>query len=265
MPDRPGTAAAAAAPDGTALLAATPDRMRGALGHFASGVTVVTTATEGPDGPHAHGMTANAFTSVSLEPPLVLVSISTRARSHRRIDDSGRYGVSILGAEQGPVAHHFAGGAQSPEAVSLEWRDGLPLVGGALVHLACRVRQSHRAGDHTLFVGEVEGLWLGSGGPLVHYRRDLRALAGPAPTPAGDPGAVSARDQAPAPAPVPTQAPAAAPVPDRAPARTPEPTAVREHAPHQAPAPAPVPHQAPGPRRDPNPGTDREERPAHAR
>ncbi|XUZ95581.1 flavin reductase family protein [Streptomyces araujoniae] len=277
------TAAAAAPADGTALLAATPDRMRGALGHFASGVTVVTTATEGPDGPHAHGMTANAFTSVSLDPPLVLVSISTHARSHRRIDDSGRYGVSILGAGQGPVAHHFAGGAQSPEAVSLEWRDGLPLVGGALVHLACRVRQSHRAGDHTLFVGEVEGLWLGSGGPLVHYRRDLRALAGPAPTAAGDPEAVSVRDRAPAPASVPPRAPAPAPVPpqalapapvppqapvpvpDRTPAQDPGPTAVREHAPHQAPAPAPVPHQAPDPRRDPNLGTDREERPAHAR
>ncbi|WP_269801816.1 MULTISPECIES: flavin reductase family protein [unclassified Streptomyces] len=231
------TAAAATPADGTALLAATPDRMRGALGHFASGVTVVTTATEGPDGPHAHGMTANAFTSVSLDPPLVLVSISTHARSHRRIDDSGRYGVSILGAGQGPVAHHFAGGAQSPEAVSLEWRDGLPLVGGALVHLACRVRQSHRAGDHTLFVGEVEGLWLGSGGPLVHYRRDLRALAGPAPTAAGDPEAVSVRDRAPAPASVPPQ----------------------------ALAPAPAPHPAPDPRRDPNLGTDREERPAHAR
>nr|WP_276617042.1 flavin reductase [Streptomyces sp. 196(2019)] len=297
--------------------------MRGALGHFASGVTVVTTATEGPDGPHAHGMTANAFTSVSLDPPLVLVSISTHARSHRRIDDSGRYGVSILGAGQGPVAHHFAGGAQSPEAVSLEWRDGLPLVGGALVHLACRVRQSHRAGDHTLFVGEVEGLWLGSGGPLVHYRRDLRALAGPAPTAAGDPEAVSVRDRAPAPASVPPRVPAPAsvpprvpapasvpprvpapasvpprvpapasvpprapapapvppqalapapvppqapvPVPDRTPAQDPGPTAVREHAPHQAPAPAPVPHQAPDPRRDPNLGTDREERPAHAR
>ncbi|MFT9790464.1 flavin reductase family protein [Streptomyces rhizosphaericola] len=267
------TAAAATPADGTALLAATPDRMRGALGHFASGVTVVTTATEGPDGPHAHGMTANAFTSVSLDPPLVLVSISTHARSHRRIDDSGRYGVSILGAGQGPVAHHFAGGAQSPEAVSLEWRDGLPLVGGALVHLACRVRQSHRAGDHTLFVGEVEGLWLGSGGPLVHYRRDLRALAGPAPTAAGDPEAVSVRHRAPAPAPVPPQALAPAPVPpqapvpvpDRTPAQDPGPTAVREHAPHQAPAPAPVPHQAPDPRRDPNLGTDREERPAHAR
>ncbi|MGW4216382.1 flavin reductase family protein [Streptomyces bacillaris] len=277
------TASAAAPADGTALLAATPDRMRGALGHFASGVTVVTTATEGPDGPHAHGMTASAFTSVSLDPPLVLVSISTHAHSHRRIDDSGRYGVSILGAGQGPVAHHFAGGAQSPEAVSLEWRDGLPLVGGALVHLACRVRQSHRAGDHTLFVGEVEGLWLGSGGPLVHYRRDLRALAGPAPTAAGDPEAVSVRHRAPAPAPVPPRAPAPAPVPpqalapapvppqapvpvpDRTPAQDPGPTAVREHAPHQAPAPAPVPHQAPDPRRDPNLGTDREERPAHAR
>ncbi|MFI1221102.1 MULTISPECIES: flavin reductase family protein [unclassified Streptomyces] len=181
---------AATLTDGPELLAVTPDRLRGALGHFASGVTVVTTATEGPDGsegrPQAHGMTANAFTSVSLEPPLVLVSIANGARTHRRIDASGRYGVSILGAEQEAAARHFAGAEQSPEVVGLEWRDGLPLVTGALVHLVCRVRQAHRAGDHTLFVGEVEGLWIGSGGPLVHYRRDLRALPG---TTAANPGA----------------------------------------------------------------------------
>lgn len=235
--------------DGTALLAATPDRLRGALGHFASGVTVVTTATRGPDGPQAHGMTANAFTSVSLEPPLVLVSISTRARSHRRIDDSGRYGVSILGAEQGPVAQHFAGAAQSPQAVGLEWRNGLPLVAGALVHLACRVRQSHRAGDHTLFVGEVEGLWLGSGAPLVHYRRDLRALAGPPAAAAHDPGAGHV--------PAPARAPA--------PAHDPGPPAAGAQDPGHVPAPArgPRPDHAPAPHRDL--GTDREERPAHAR
>ncbi|MFC5215373.1 flavin reductase family protein [Streptomyces coerulescens] len=172
--NRPSQGAAA---DGDTCRDAGPQRLRRALGHFASGVTVVTTTSGGPERPQAHGMTANAFTSVSLEPPLVLVSISEQARTHERIARTGRYGVSILRGEQESLSYHFAGGAQSPELPRFVWRDGLPLLAGALVHLSCRVRQTHRAGDHTLFIGEVEGLWCGSGAPLVHYRRGLHTLA----------------------------------------------------------------------------------------
>ncbi|WP_336051588.1 flavin reductase family protein [Streptomyces sp. CA2R101] len=155
---------------------ASPARLRQALGQFASGVTVVTTATGEPGDLHAHGMTANAFTSVSLEPPLVLISVAAATATHRRIAGTGRYGISILSEAQEPLSKHFAGGTQRPELVRFVWRDGLPLLSGALVHLSCRVRQSHRAGDHTLFIGEVEGLWCGSGPPLVHFRKQLHTL-----------------------------------------------------------------------------------------
>jgi flavin reductase (DIM6/NTAB) family NADH-FMN oxidoreductase RutF len=152
-----------------------PVHMRNALGRFVSGVTVVTTA-EYEDDDSVHGMTANAFTSVSLDPPLVLVSISTRAKMDRRIKESRRYGVSILALDQEPVSLHFAGAAQQPELVRFVWRDAVPLLEGALVHLVCTVVDSHPAGDHTLHVGRVEKLWYDDGHPLVFYTGSFRSL-----------------------------------------------------------------------------------------
>ena len=156
-------------------LAATPLRMRKALGRFASGVTIVTTA-ESESEDSVHGMTANAFTSVSLDPPLVLVSISTRARMDTKITETGRYGVSILAGDQEPLSLHFAGGTQQPDLVRFVWRTGVPLLEGALVHLACTVIDSHPAGDHTLHVGQVDQLWYDDGRPLVFYTGSFRAL-----------------------------------------------------------------------------------------
>lgn len=152
-----------------------PLHMRKALGRFASGVTIVTTA-ENEDEASVHGMTANAFTSVSLDPPLVLVSISTRATMDQRIRATGRYGVSILACDQEPLSLHFAGAAHAPELVRFAWRNGVPLLEGALVHLACTVEDSHPAGDHTLHVGRVEQLWYDDGNPLVFYTGSFRAL-----------------------------------------------------------------------------------------
>lgn len=149
--------------------------MRKALGRFASGVTIVTTA-ESEDEESVHGMTANAFTSVSLDPPLVLVSISTRARMDQRIRETGRYGVSILAGDQEPLSLHFAGAAHQPDLVRFVWRKGVPLLEGALVHLACTVEDSHPAGDHTLHVGRVEQLWYDDGHPLVFYTGSFRSL-----------------------------------------------------------------------------------------
>jgi flavin reductase (DIM6/NTAB) family NADH-FMN oxidoreductase RutF len=152
-------------------------RLRQALGRFVSGVTIVTTVRDTADDPEVHGMTANAFTSVSLDPPLVLISVSVEAKMDRRIAETGRYGISILSADQEPLCRHFAGAAQRPDLVSFVWRNGLPLVEEALVHLACSVRASHPAGDHTLHIGEVEGLWYRDGAPLVFYAGIRRALA----------------------------------------------------------------------------------------
>ena len=148
--------------------------LRRAVGRFTSGVTVVTTGSA--QGADVHGMTANAFTSVSLDPPLVLVSVSRNAKCNKRIADSGRYGISILGAEQHALCRHFAGAAQRPDLVEFVWRDGLPLIVEALAHLVCTVRVSHPVGDHVLHIGEVDHLWERDGAPLVFYNGRLQAL-----------------------------------------------------------------------------------------
>jgi flavin reductase (DIM6/NTAB) family NADH-FMN oxidoreductase RutF len=150
-----------------------PRALRKALGGFVSGVTVVTTAI----GDDVHGMTANAFTSVSLDPPLVLVSIARSAKMDARIQSSGRYGVSVLCSSQENLSLHFAGARlKAPETPEFEWRSGVPLVRGALVHLACSVYDSHPAGDHTLHIGRVEELWHRHGDPLVFFTGSFRAL-----------------------------------------------------------------------------------------
>lgn len=154
-----------------------PLHMRKAMSRFVSGVTVIT-SVENEETTSVHGMTANSFTSVSLDPPLVLVSVGKHARMHDRIADSGRYGVSILADRQSHLSTHFAGrpGESPPEFV---WRDGVPLLDGALAQVVCSLEAAHPAGDHTLFVGRVNHLWYDNGNPLVFYTgsyRDLRLI-----------------------------------------------------------------------------------------
>lgn len=125
---------------------------RTVAGRFPSGVTVITTA--GPDG-EPHGMTANGFISVSLEPPLVLVSVGCHTHTHQRLTDNDRYAVNVLGHDQKPLALRFAGKPVDVEP-EYEWRDGHPLIRGAISRMLCRIVDRHRAGDHTLFIAEVE-------------------------------------------------------------------------------------------------------------
>jgi flavin reductase (DIM6/NTAB) family NADH-FMN oxidoreductase RutF len=137
---------------------------RQVMGRFATGVTVVTTAERDT----IHGMTANGFLSVSLRPPLVLVSLG-RCRMNEMLPRSGRYGISVLAHDQQHFAAHFA--AQKPSSVepTFTWQNGLPLLEGALAHLACRVVDVHRAGDHVLWIGEVEYLDHRDDEPLLFY------------------------------------------------------------------------------------------------
>lgn len=154
----------------------TPLHLRKALGRFASGVTIVTTAEDRCE-TSIHGMTANAFTAVSLDPPLVLISIANRAKMNARITETGHYGISVLAGSQEPLSLHFAGAPQDdPDLVRFVWRGDVPLLDGALVHLACSVEASHPAGDHTLHIGRVEQLWYDDGQPLVFYTGSFRAL-----------------------------------------------------------------------------------------
>lgn len=149
---------------------------RAALGRFASGVTVVTIPHEGEPG-GVRGMTASAFVSVSLSPPLVLVSIDKKARAHAPLLVAERYGVSVLSEQQQRLSNHFAGFDDSvtPTFTKL---DGLSLVEGAVAHLVCRVVDRHEAGDHTLFIGEVEALNVSDEAPLLYFRGGYGKFAG---------------------------------------------------------------------------------------
>jgi flavin reductase (DIM6/NTAB) family NADH-FMN oxidoreductase RutF len=140
--------------------------MRRTLGRFTTGVTVVTTAR----GDDVHAMTANAFTSVSLDPPLVLVSIDHRTRMHGMLPDTRRYGVSVLGCEQERVAWHFAGRPLRDPVELFDWTADVPFVRGAIAHVGCSLHAAHEAGDHTLYLGLVEHLHSRAGEPLLFHR-----------------------------------------------------------------------------------------------
>ena len=139
---------------------------RRTLGMFATGVTVLTTRS----GETVHGMTANAFMSVSLRPPLVLVSVDRRARMSNLLHEGTRFGVNVLEAGQAVLSDHFAGrpveDAQEPR---FELVHDTPLVEGALAHLVARVVRSYWGGDHSLFLGQVEYAHYGEGEPLLFH------------------------------------------------------------------------------------------------
>jgi flavin reductase (DIM6/NTAB) family NADH-FMN oxidoreductase RutF len=137
---------------------------RRTLGMFATGVTVVTTQA----GDQVHGMTANAFMSVSLRPPLVVISVDRRAKMHSLLHEGRRYGISVLADEQRGLSDRFAGRTgEGTEEVEFDLVHETPLVRGALAHLVARVVRSNWGGDHSLFVGQVEYARYGEGQPLL--------------------------------------------------------------------------------------------------
>ena len=147
-----------------------------ALGSFASGVTVVTMR----DGSgQLRGMTVSAFSSVSLDPPLILICIDRQAECLPNLQSSGRFAVNILGEGQREISRRFAAkGVDRFEGVPVrEGATGLPLLEGALGVLECRVVGEHPAGDHSIFVGEVEAAALEPEAPLLHFRGRYGAFA----------------------------------------------------------------------------------------
>ena len=140
--------------------------LRRTLGMFATGVTVITTLK----GDQVHGMTANAFMSVSLEPPLVLISVDRRTRMCRILHEGMHYGVSVLCATQSSLSDRFAGrtGENLPEPRFSVVHD-TPLVDGALAHFVARVEKSYWGGDHSLFLGRVEYARQNPGTPLLFH------------------------------------------------------------------------------------------------
>ncbi len=151
-----------------------PDAFRRAVGRFATGVTVVTTVAGGVD----HAMTANAFTSVSLDPVLVLVCLDKDARLHDALLDAGTWGVSVLTAGARPAAQWFAS-AGRPVHDQLRRvahhrgpRTGAALLDEALATLECSTRAVHDGGDHSIVVGEVLAVAtpVAEGDALLWYR-----------------------------------------------------------------------------------------------
>jgi flavin reductase (DIM6/NTAB) family NADH-FMN oxidoreductase RutF len=151
----------------------TPDEFRAALGRFASGVTVITVETAEGD---VHGMTANAFCSVSLQPPLVLVCIDHLAETYLRVRERGEFGVSVLKEEQEALSEFFADPERNPDAAYRlgvrfrKMKSGTPVLETALANLDCHVVGAHVGGDHTIFVGEVREVTLSEGTPLLYFR-----------------------------------------------------------------------------------------------
>ncbi|MDQ6821785.1 MAG: flavin reductase family protein [Actinomycetota bacterium] len=166
----------------------TPAVYREVLGRFATGVTVVT--IKSPSTGDVRGMTANAFMSVSLDPPLVLVSVRRDARAHPLLHESGRYGVSLLGERLEREARRFAGmpvAAYEPTP-TFEEHSGTPILRDALGWLVATIVDEHPVGDHTLFIGEIVDLATGhpSQRPLGFYRSsfaEVSVLEGRGPVP----------------------------------------------------------------------------------
>jgi flavin reductase (DIM6/NTAB) family NADH-FMN oxidoreductase RutF len=140
------------------------DRLfRNVMGKFATGVTVITTEIDGS----IHGMTANAFMSVSLNPKLVLISIGEKAKMLDRIKKSKTYAVSFLAENQKEISMQFAGQIKENREAEFDWLNGMPVIKGAIASLTCNVVAEYEAGDHTLFIGEVTD---------VHFQEDAEPL-----------------------------------------------------------------------------------------
>ena len=155
--------------------------LRQVWGGFPTGVTLITTRE--PDGT-VHGMTANAVCSVSLEPPLVLVSVARERHTWGHIRREGRFGMNFLTDRQEAVARYYAQPPErrrspAPARFLFARFGGVPLLESALACLACEVVAEHPAGDHSLFVAEVREVVLGEGRPLLYYRGALFPLHRP--------------------------------------------------------------------------------------
>jgi flavin reductase (DIM6/NTAB) family NADH-FMN oxidoreductase RutF len=151
--------------------------LRQVMGHFATGVTVITTvSTEG----ELHGLTANAFTSVSLDPPLLLISIDKKAESYPHFEASKVFTVNILAEDQEALSRRFAvsgGGGKKFEGVAFRLgANGAPILDGVLSYIECMLFAAYDGGDHTLYLGTVQQAEIREGKPLIFFRGGYRAI-----------------------------------------------------------------------------------------
>jgi len=155
-----------------------PAEFRKAMGAFATGVTIITLDLEG----EVHGMTANAFASVSIDPLLVLVCVEHSTRTHAHMHAKKRFGINVLCEDQRAISDFYANpnrherdageaGAQFDRTAH-----GTPMLHGALAYLECRLHSAEQAGDHTIFIAEVEDVVVQDGDPLLFFRGKYRTV-----------------------------------------------------------------------------------------
>ncbi len=156
-----------------------PLEFRRAMGCFATGVTIITVDLEG----EVHGMTANAVASVSLDPLLLLVCVDHAARTHAHLHAKKRFGVNILSERQRPISEYYAKPARTHGRAEQEagarfdrTAQGTPILHGALAYLECRLQTAEDAGDHTIFIAEVEDVVVRQGDPLLFFRGNYRKI-----------------------------------------------------------------------------------------
>lgn len=158
------------------MVTVTPVDFRRARGCFATGVTVITVENNG----EVHGMTANAFTIVSLDPPLVLVCVNRQNRTHEYLQARQRFGANILTENQRPISEFYALPAaarcSSTSAHFFRTKRGTPVLNGSLACLECRLQEMYPGGDHTVFVAQVEEIVAGEGQPLLYFRGNYRGI-----------------------------------------------------------------------------------------
>lgn len=154
---------------------------RKAMGCFATGVTIITVDLDG----EVHGMTANAFASVSLDPMLVLVCVDHSTRTHSHLHAKKRFGINVLGEEHKAISDYYARPERTHEDAEAEagarferTLHGTPMLHGALAYLECRLQSSHVAGDHTIFIAQVEDVVVREGDPLLFFRGKYRKVGG---------------------------------------------------------------------------------------
>ena len=149
------------------------------MGCFATGVTIITLDLKD----EVHGMTANAFASVSLDPPLVLVCVDASTRTHAHMHAKKRFGINVLGQNQRAISEYYARPERDHQHAEAEagarfdrTHHGTPLLHGSLAYLECRLHSSQQAGDHTIFIAEVEDVVVLEGDPLLFFRGTYRKV-----------------------------------------------------------------------------------------
>jgi flavin reductase (DIM6/NTAB) family NADH-FMN oxidoreductase RutF len=160
-------------------MSATQAEFRRAMGCFATGVTIITLDDDG----EVHGMTANAFASVSMEPMLVLVCVDHKARTHSHLHARKRFGVNVLSESQRVISGYYAqpdrDHDRAEELAGARFdrtSHGTPVLHEALAYLECRLHTTHEAGDHTIFIAEVEDIVVRHGDPLLFFRGQYRKI-----------------------------------------------------------------------------------------